>query len=248
MPVSSQPLRYRDGATVLTGALYRDDAADGPRPGLLLAHGGAGLDDHAREQALRWARAGHTVLACDLFGPGVAGDRARVVGTLTALRDDPDALVSRVRAGLDALLACPHTAGRAAAIGYCFGGLAVLTLLRAGVDLAGVVSVHGSLSTPRPAMPGTVRAPVLVCHGAADPHVPPADVSAFATEMTAAGADWQLVVYGGAPHGFTHRTAVPGATPGVAYDEDADHRSFAAARRFLAEAFGGREGAASAAR
>jgi hypothetical protein len=42
-------------------------------------------------------------------------------------------------------------------------------------------------------------------------------------------------MYGRAAHGFTHRDAVPGTTPGVAYDRLADERSFAAARAFLAE-------------
>jgi hypothetical protein len=42
-------------------------------------------------------------------------------------------------------------------------------------------------------------------------------------------------MYGGAMHGFTHEHAVPGATPGVAYDALADQRSFLAARAFLAE-------------
>jgi dienelactone hydrolase len=61
-------------------------------------------------------------------------------------------------------------------------------------------------------------------------------VAAFAEEMNRAEADWQLVMYGRAWHGFTHRHAVPGATPGVAYDRLADERSFAATRAFLAEA------------
>jgi dienelactone hydrolase len=61
-------------------------------------------------------------------------------------------------------------------------------------------------------------------------------VAAFAEEMNHAEADWQLVMYGRAQHGFTHRHAVPGAMPGVAYDRLADERSFAAARTFLAEA------------
>lgn len=81
-----------------------------------------------------------------------------------------------------------------------------------------------------------VRARVLACHGAQDPHVPLVDVTAFAGEMDAAGADWQLIMYGGAQHGFTHRRAVPGAIPGVAYDEPADTRSFEAIRAFLADA------------
>ena len=54
--------------------------------------------------------------------------------------------------------------------------------------------------------------------------------------MSHAGADWQLVMYGRAQHGFTHRHAVPGTVPGVAYDRLADERSFAAVRAFLAEA------------
>jgi dienelactone hydrolase len=81
-----------------------------------------------------------------------------------------------------------------------------------------------------------VTAKVLACHGAADPHVPPADVAAFAAEMNHAEADWQLIMYGRALHGFTHKHAAPGAMPGVAYDRVADERSFAAARAFLAAA------------
>jgi dienelactone hydrolase len=54
--------------------------------------------------------------------------------------------------------------------------------------------------------------------------------------MGRAGADWQLIIYGGAMHGFSHQHAVPGAVPGVAYHQLADERSFAATRAFLAEA------------
>jgi dienelactone hydrolase len=130
--------------------------------------------------------------------------------------------------------------------GFCFGGLAVLALARAGVSLAGAVSIHGSLATGRPATPGSVKARLLVCHGALDPHVPFDHVSAFADEMNQAGADWQLIMYGGAMHGFTHRHAAPGATPGVAYDPRADARSFAATRAFLTEVFTGSRGSAGA--
>ena len=190
----------------------------------------------AREQACRYAALGYAVLACDMFGDGIAGDRERVMTCLLALRDDPDLLIRRGQAGLTALAGCPEAAGPTAAVGFCFGGMAALALARAGADLAGVVSIHGSLATSAPAGPGAVTAKVLACHGAADPHVPTADVAAFAAEMNRAEADWQLVMYGRALHGFTHKHAAPGATPGVAYDRLADERSFAAARAFLAEA------------
>jgi len=234
--IATCDLSYRDLDTPLTGQFCWNDGQEGPGPGILLIHGGAGLDAHAREQACRYAALGYAVLACDMFGDGIAGDRERVMACLLALRDDPDLLARRGLAGLAALAGCPEVAGSAAAVGFCFGGMAALALARSGADLAGVVSIHGSLATSRPACPGAVTARILACHGAADPHVPAADVAAFAEEMNHAEADWQLVMYGRALHGFTHRHAVPGAMPGVAYDRLADERSFAAARTFLAEA------------
>jgi dienelactone hydrolase len=236
MATATRTVTYNDQETALTGVLAWDDAARQPRPGLLLVHGGAGLDDHAKGQARRYAAHGYTVLACDMFGDGVAGDRERVIACLMGLRDDPQRLARRAQAGLTALAACPEADGRFAAVGFCFGGLTVLTLARSGAGLMGVVSIHGSLATARPAEPGTVKAKVLACHGALDPHVPLADVTRFAEEMDHARVDWQLIMYGGAMHGFTHEHAVPGAMPGVAYDALADQRSFLAARTFLAEA------------
>jgi dienelactone hydrolase len=235
-PVASRDLPYSDLDTPLTGVLCQAETSPDRRQGILLVHGGAGLDEHARQQARRYAALGYTVLACDMLGDGIAGDRDRVVGQLTALRDDPALLVRRGRAGLAALAACLDPGARIAAVGFCFGGMAVLALARAGKPLAGAVSIHGTLATSQPAQPGGVRARLLVCHGALDPHVPLSDVTAFAGEMNRAGADWQLVLYGAALHGFTHQHATPGAIPGVAYDPLADHRSFAASRAFLAEA------------
>jgi len=234
--ILTRRLSYRDEDTPLTGVLCWPADQSDPSPGIMLIHGGGGLDAHARDQAHRYAQLGYTVLACDMYGDGVAGDRERAMACVTALRDNPDLLVRRAGAGLAALSRCPEAGPTVAAVGFCFGGMAALTLARAGTELAAVVSMHGSLRTGRPARPGTVTAKVLACHGAADPHVPMEDVVAFTDELNRAGADWQLNVYGGAVHGFTHRHAVAGTTPGVAYDPDADERSFAAATAFLARA------------
>lgn len=228
---------YRDLDTPLTGVLYGDAAPRGKRPGVLVVHGGAGLDDHARGQARRYAQLGYSVLACDMLGAGMAGDRDRVIDCLMTLRDDPALMVRRAQAGLAALARCPDTDGRVAAIGFCFGGMVALALARSGEPIAGAVSIHGSLATSARAEPGAIRARVLVCHGALDPHVPLTDVTAFAEEMNGTGADWQLNVYGGAQHGFTHSGASPGAVPGVAYDPVADSRAYSATRGLLAEIF-----------
>lgn len=228
---------YLDLDTPLTGVLVRDETLPGTRPGVLLVHGGAGLDAHARGQARRYAALGYVVLACDMLGDGVAGNRDRVISCLKALRDDPPLMVRRAQAGLAALSGCSDTDGRVVAIGFCFGGMVVLALARSGEPLAGAVSIHGSLATSKRAQPSAVRTRVLVCHGALDPHVPLTDVTALAEEMNGAAADWQLIMYGGALHGFTHSDAMPGAVPGVAYDPAADARSFAATSGFLADVF-----------
>jgi len=238
MTIATRVLSYCDFDTKLTGVLHWDAAQPTPRPGILLIHGGGGLDDHARDQAHRYAGLGYTVLACDMYGDGVAGDRERVMACVTALRDDPALLARRGQAGLTALSGCAEADGPVAAVGFCFGGMAALTLARSGADLAGAVSIHGSLATSRPAQPGAVTARILACHGAADPHVPMDDVAKFAAELDNAGADWQMAIYGRAMHGFTHKHATPGSIPGVAYDPVADARSFSTVSTFLADTLG----------
>ncbi len=188
MTLAAQNLEYTDDATTLEGVVVLDETRSDQRPGILLIHGGAGLDDHARGQAHRYAELGYVVFACDMYGRGIAGDRERVMATLMGLRDAPDRLAQRAAAGLAALSARADVNGRLAAVGFCFGGLAALTLARSGASLAAVVSMHGSLATAKRAEPGAVTAKVLVCHGALDPHVPMADVVAELRIVSTRGA------------------------------------------------------------
>ena len=236
MSITTQTVGYRDRDTELSGFLAWDDSWNRKRPGVLVVHGGAGLDDHAKGRALKLAKLGFVVFACDMYGNGVVGNRERVMARITELRHDLPKLCQRARAGLAVVASHPQVDGRVAAVGYCFGGMTVLELVRSGTEIAGVVSVHGSLHTSKPLQPGVARAKILVCHGALDPHVPMTQVSAFIEEMNHAGADWQLIAYGGAMHGFTHETGPE--LPGVAYHALTDTRSASAIQSFLAELFG----------
>jgi dienelactone hydrolase len=215
--LEQQVVPYRDGSTPLTGVLVWDDALTGPRPGVPVVHGGAGLDDHARGRARRLAEFGYVVLASDMYGDGVAGDRQRVMAQIAQLTADHHHLRQRAQAGVEVLAAHPLVDGRLAAVGYCFGGMTVLELARGGSPIAGVASLHGSLETTHPAKPGTITTTILVIHGASDPHVPLTHVTRFTDEMNHAGADWQLIICGGAQHGFTHDVQFSVRVPGVAY-------------------------------
>ena len=65
MKIASNEYRYSDGDVPLTGFLVRpDDVPEQPAPAVLLVHGGAGLDEHARTQATRYAALGYIVFAC----------------------------------------------------------------------------------------------------------------------------------------------------------------------------------------
>ena len=235
MKLAAQTIKYRDGDIELSGLFYWDDSDDCKRAGVLVVHGGAGLDEHAKAHARKLASRGFVAFACDMYGNGVAGNRERVMARIAELRTDTAKLCRRAGAGMDVLASHPKVDGRLAAIGYCFGGMTVLELARHGTELAGAISVHGSLATDRPAQQGCIKAKLLICHGALDPHVPMQHVNQFMEEMTKAGADWQLIVYGDAMHGFTHETG--STTPGVAYSALASRRSDIAVQNFLEEIF-----------
>ena len=235
MSIDTELVRYQDGDVELSGMFVWDDTQTEKRPGILVIHGGAGLDNHARKQARRLAELGYVALACDMYGEGVMGDRQRVMARIAELCAQPGRLSRRAAAGLQVLRSHPMVDGRVAAVGYCFGGMTVLELARSGAELMGAVSVHGTLKTAQCCQAGAVKAKILVCHGALDPHVLMAQVNDFIVEMTDAATDWQLIVYGGALHGFTHEGDSP--LPGVAYNALADARSGIAIREFLTEVF-----------
>jgi dienelactone hydrolase len=235
--IVSEIVTYEHDGVVLEGYLARDDALAGPCPGILVVHQWMGLSGNERMRADMLAGLGYVALAVDVYGRGV-----RPRNTEEARQEagkyyrDRQLFRARLAAGLAELKRRPEVdPGRVAAIGYCFGGGGVLELARSGAELAGVVSFHGSLDTPLPAGPGDVRASVLVCHGAVDPHVPPEDVHGFLEEMEAAGVDYQLIMYAGAVHAFTQTEAGDDPSRGAAYDAAADRRSWRAMRDFLAE-------------
>jgi dienelactone hydrolase len=236
MRLETEPIVYSDGDARLNGFLAIDADRAGTRPGVLVVHGGAGLDEHARGRARRFAESGFVTFACDMYGEGVTGNRERIIRHIGDLRNDRTALVRRVQSAIEILSSRVEVDGRIAAVGYCFGGMIALEYARSGTTIGGVVSVHGNLETTSPAEPSSIPARILVCHGALDPHVPMSQVGTFAEEMKNAGADYQLIVYGNAMHGFTHETAT-GQQPGVRYHAQTDARSSVAIQDFLRELF-----------
>jgi dienelactone hydrolase len=228
--MQTKDIDYAADGAILRGFLALDESA-GRRPGVLVFHEGLGLGDFAMEKARQLASLGYVALAADMFGERRQAKNLQEVATIIG------GLRARAHAAVAALAGLPQVdASRLAAIGFCFGGSAVLELARSGADLKAVVSFHGVLATKHPASEGQVKASILVLTGAEDPLAPPDQVAAFEDEMRAAKvADWQVVSYGNTLHGFTNPAADGSMMRTALYHEQSDRRSWAAMQALFSE-------------
>lgn len=214
-------------------------AGEAARGTVILVPTVMGITDLERGFARRLNERGLHAFIADTFGKQFRGaERDVMFGEMGRLKGDRAALRDRMLAILESAAAQPGVdRDRIAAAGYCFGGLCVLDLARAGAPLAGAASFHG-LFDPPGLDPQPIRAKVVAYHGWDDPMVPPDAVVALGQELTAAGADWQIHCYGHVGHGFTNPQAHQIGIEGVAYNEAAARRSWAALNQFLDELFG----------
>jgi dienelactone hydrolase len=234
-----QQVEYKDGDTVLEGYLAYDDATTDIRPAVLVCPEWWGLTDYPKHRADQLAKMGYVAFVADIYGRGASTDDPKQAGAWHApFMADRKMLRQRVLAGFNTLLDQKYVdKSRVATIGYCFGGTCALELARSGAPLAGVVTFHGDLSRTDGEGPDHITAKILVCHGAADPFVTPKVLADFQAEMIETKSNYQINIYCDAEHAFTNPSADSHHIPGIAYNEEADHRSWAAMKDFFEEIF-----------
>ncbi len=237
--IKTETVEYKDGDTALNGFMVYDDALEGKRPGVIVVHEWWGLNDYTKQRAEMLAELGYVAFAIDMYGDEKVTEHAKdAKGWMSQITENVEAWQKRALLGLDILkkheLVDPDYT---AAVGYCFGGATVMQMSYAGANLDGVVSFHGSLPPATEEQQKNIKAKVLVAHGEADGFIPAERIIAFKQGLDAAGADWQMVSYGGAHHGFTNPGADAYGIDGVKYDEKADNRSWALMQLFLDEVF-----------
>ena len=229
----------RDGTTFKSVLVY-DDATSTKRSGLVMVPNWFGVNDVAVKKAETIAGKRYVILVTDLYGEGVRpASNADAQAATKPLYADRPLLRRRMTEALAQLKAqakdAPIDLKHLAAIGFCFGGTAVLDLARSGADVAAVVSFHGGLATDDPALARQIKARVLAMNGADDKGTMP-DAPAFMDELRGSPADWQFVVLGHAVHCFTETDQ---HSPGCMYDARAAARSYRLMRDWLDHAFAG---------
>jgi dienelactone hydrolase len=239
--VKTKVIDYRQGDTPLQGFLAWDDAAAGKRPGVLVIHEAWGENQHARDQAVRLAKAGYVGFALDMYGKGkVTTHLDDAKAFMAEASKDPAVVRARFEAARNLLEEQPQVdPKRIGAVGYCFGGNVALNMARAGEDLAAVATFHAAVPSADQPVSGKVKPRILINTGGADPLVPRAQVDAFVKELKDSGADIRVITYPNARHSFTNPEAAKAGIDALAYDGDADRKSWDASMKMFKEAFKG---------
>ncbi len=238
MAIQTRLVEYTHEGETLEAFMAWDSTQVGPRPAVLVCHAFRGREEFECEKAERLAALGYVGFAIDLYGKGVvATEREQAFALMGQFTEDRARLQARLGVCVETAQAQDEIDGaELAAIGYCFGGLCALDMARAGLPVAGVCSFHGILGAPGNTDDKRIEAKVLVEHGWDDPMATPEAVLEFASEMSDAGADWELHAHGNTVHAFTN-PAANDPDFGTVYRELADKRSWRSLEGFLAEIF-----------
>jgi dienelactone hydrolase len=215
-------------------------------PTIIIAHAWMGQDHFARHKAEQLAQLGYIGFAADLYGEGkTATNVEEAVQLMTPLFQDRSLLQKRIKGAFDFIHQHPRVdSSRIGAIGFCFGGLSVIELLRSGADVKGVVSFHGVLGNKMGEIQAKVapiskgiKGSLLMLHGYEDPLVSQQDISNIQKEMNEAGVDWQMNIYGHTSHAFTNPEAHD-HKGGLIFNPKSSERAWWAMIHFFSECFG----------
>lgn len=214
------------------------------KPAVIIAHTWKGQDEFVRDKARELAKLGYIGFAADLYGDGQEAFTDEEAGKLMyPLVTDRALLQERIGKAFDTVANLPSVdKDNIGAIGFCFGGVTVLELLRSGRPVKGVVCFHAGLTAipldkvKQKPISTNIQGSILILHGYDDPLVSPESLLSLEKELTEANVDWQLTIYGHTTHAFTNPQA---NTPekGLNYNPQSDKRSWLAMKNFFNEIF-----------
>ena len=202
---------------------------------ILICHAWGGRDKFVEDVACKLATLGYTAIALDTYGKGILAESTEEKSALIQpLLNDRAMLQGRLKSGFDMVQNLNYVdKTKISAMGYCFGGLCVLDMVRMGLALQVVISVHGLFTKPDNLKDYKIRAKILALHGHLDPMVDRAAVSDFMQEMDSCDADWQINTFGKALHAFTNPQAHDYEL-GTVFNEDIAKRAWNDILHFLA--------------
>lgn len=241
--MKKEKIIYTIGDVPCEGYVVWDSLKKEKSPGILIAHAWRGLDDFTKEKAEKLAHLGYVAFAADIYGHGaVAQDNNKASALMAPFFLNRKLLRERLVGATEALKKHPAVdPARIGALGFCFGGLSVLELLRSGIDLKAIVSFHGVMGYNLGPLKADVLPPAkkyqgaaLFLHGYEDPLVSKDDIQNLQKELNDARVDWQMHIYGQTTHAFSNPQAQEPES-GLLYNPLAEKRAWRSALDFLDE-------------
>jgi dienelactone hydrolase len=235
-------IEYFDGSQKLIGKLVSDETKKGKQPAVILFHAFEGLGDFTLNYAKEIAKHGFIVFAADTYGNGeTASDLDGCCKLYAPFAQDRELVRRRAVVAYKTLLKNPDVdVNKIGAMGFCYGGMCMLELMRSGENLRAGVGAHSALAKSNlPTHP--IKANILMLQGYDDPQVPPSLLQNFGDEMDNADVrDWSVVFFGHTKHSFTDPATgtydpVKEKEVGREYNEISAKRAFRYAMDFFKE-------------
>lgn len=241
-------IEYFDDSTLCKGYLVKPKIS-GKLPIVLISSTWLGLNHFTREKAHQIANLGYIAFAIDVYGEGkVTTSTDEAAKLMAPFFLDRAMLQKRLKAAYQQALKIPEAdPSKIGAIGFCFGGLTIVELLRSGSVLKAAASFHGVLTDTLEGKKATLtpsqinpESSFLLLHGYKDPLVPIDDVVKLQKELTEANIDWQTHIFGHAGHAFTNPELGdkdPNSTTKFCFEPLANARSFQIMQDYFKEKF-----------
>jgi carboxymethylenebutenolidase len=213
------------GSGAMRGYLALPANASDKLPAVVVIHENRGLNPYIEDVARRLAVEGYLAFAPDALTPvgGYSGDEEKAAQLFSRL--DPAKRTEDLLAAVAYVKSRPDCNGRIGAVGFCFGGTIVNTMVVRIPDLAAAVPFYGG--QPSAADAARIKAPLLIQYAAMDPRTNEG-WPAFEAALKANGVKYQMHMYPGTYHGFHNDT-----TP--RYDEAAAKLAWSRTLAFFKE-------------
>lgn len=228
-----------DGKTHKSFVAYEGTAED-MKPVVMVLPEWWGVTEYTKNRAKQLAELGYFAMVVDYYGEGKTVDNpdeaAKLSGEFYKVPINARLKFDKAKAQLLKFDNADYN--KIAIIGYCFGGAQALNMARLQDELKGVVSFHGNLMTGIKPKNNDVK--ILVLNGADDTFVPAEEIAAFKKQMDSAKIDYKFIDFANALHSFTNPEATAIGEKykmKVAYNKEADEKSWNDMKTFLTEVF-----------
>jgi carboxymethylenebutenolidase len=201
--LTSSEIKYTAADGTAIGSYLTRPKGDGALPAIVVIHPWSGIDEHTRDVARRFAKAGYVALAPDLLsrlgGTSSFADRDAAIAAGRKLTNE---MITEDLTGAVRYFKAQNfvRANKIGVVGFCWGGGKALMFTTRSQDVAATVVYYGE----NPANIDDVKnitAPVLGQYGGADNRIT-SGVPKLEEAMKKYGKSFEYKIYPGAPHAF----------------------------------------------